>query len=515
MREQQCFELSLKSGHIRSLFFSLPSSPRLFDKADNEVTTFKDVKQVFSQTTIHQHIPIKFVQFLLEMQLKLAWQVFIQRDQGHCGSSSALDFRGITIWPDTLPAFVEECLVVVAGGSTLCQVSFSHVNSCNLLLNNMKLVKKICRTLTDRRRHVYVTKAESYLKPLTLLFTRHVGVVDVEKISPLMESALPCSLAGVQKQLGSDGAHPIFIQVAESVYRLTLGSVAGGKSHAPLAPCIFTPPGRHPLACLVPQLLGVALEKAIKLTVSHCVRKCSDTCMHISDRDRPLSSRLINLCFLQAAGSHVTFTNPLVIIRIHLQVAGQVALGPGISALSVNRDLGYLGLCKGSKACFLWDIPFSAIYFPCYAHTKLSLDEEDGRIGPAKMLFAGALAGIPETSLVTPADVIKTRLQVVAHAGLTTYSRRSSEERALVFRSTPLFGVTPVMYGLLKPAGSEPTPKSRISLPAPNPNRIGGFRLAMAMFTGIVLLWKKMYLFLPLQYTSLNRVRTSNSNFRL
>ena len=32
---------------------------------------------------------------------------------------------------------------------------------------------------------------------------------------------------------------------------------------------------------LVPQLLGVAPEKAIKLTVSHCVRKHTDTCMNI------------------------------------------------------------------------------------------------------------------------------------------------------------------------------------------------------------------------------------------
>jgi hypothetical protein len=32
----------------------------------------------------------------------------------------------------------------------------------------------------------------------------------------------------------------------------------------------------------------------------------------------------------------------------------------------------------GARACFLRDIPFSAIYFPVYAHTKAAFADEDG-----------------------------------------------------------------------------------------------------------------------------------------
>lgn len=67
---------------------------------------------------------------------------------------------------------------------------------------------------------------------------------------------------------------------------------------------------------------------------------------------------------------------------------------------------------QGAKACFLRDIPFSAIYFPTYAHMKVKLADENGYNTPLSLLFAGAIAGVPAASLVTPADVIKTRLQV-------------------------------------------------------------------------------------------------------
>ncbi|XP_010070845.1 PREDICTED: calcium-binding mitochondrial carrier protein Aralar2-like, partial [Pterocles gutturalis] len=266
---------------------------------------------------------------------------------------------------------------------------------------------------------------------------------------------------------------------------------------------------------LLPQLLGVAPEKAIKLTVNDFVR---DKFMS-KDGSVPLAAEILaGGC---AGGSQVIFTNPLEIVKIRLQVAGEITTGPRVSALTVLRDLGFFGLYKGAKACFLRDIPFSAIYFPCYAHLKSSFANEDGRVSPGNLLLAGSIAGMPAASLVTPADVIKTRLQVAARAGQTTYSGvvdcfvkivREEGPKALwkgagarVFRSSPQFGVTLVTYELLqrwfyvdfggvKPAGSEPVPKSRITLPAPNPDHVGGYKLAVATFAGIE---NKFGLYLP------------------
>lgn len=138
-----------------------------------------------------------------------------------------------------------------------------------------------------------------------------------------------------------------------------------------------------------------------------------------------------------AGASQVVFTNPLEIVKIRLQVAGEVVGGSKVRAWHVVKDLGLFGLYKGARACLLRDVPFSAIYFPVYAHTKAMFADEDGYNHPLTLLAAGAISGIPAASLVTPADVIKTRLQVVARSGQTTYTGVFDAARKIMIEEGP------------------------------------------------------------------------------
>ncbi|KAG6357102.1 hypothetical protein INS49_014979 [Diaporthe citri] len=191
---------------------------------------------------------------------------------------------------------------------------------------------------------------------------------------------------------------------------------------------------------VLPQLVGVAPEKAIKLTVNDLV-----------------------------------FTNPLEIVKIRLQVQGEAVksgaeTAPKRSAMWIVRNLGLAGLYKGASACLLRDVPFSAIYFPTYSHLKKDLFGESPtkKLGIVQLLTAGAIAGMPAAYLTTPADVIKTRLQVEARKGDTTYNGLTHAAKTImkeegfkaffkggparILRSSPQFGFTLAAYEVLQRA---------------------------------------------------------------
>nr|XP_020452192.1 calcium-binding mitochondrial carrier protein Aralar1-like isoform X2 [Monopterus albus] len=554
---------------------------QLFDKTGTGNISFENVRDIFSQTSVHHHIPFswdcdfirlhfghernkhlsyaEFTQFLQELQLEHARQAFAQKDKNKSGTITALDFSDImaTIRHHMLTPFVEENLVSAAGSSTSHMVSFSYFNAFNALLNNMELIRKIYSTLTGTHRDTLVTKEEfvhaairfGQITPMEIdilyqlsglhSHSGRLNLADIERIAPLEEGAMPYHLAETQRQYTHEMSRPVWLQAAESAYRFTLGSIAGAAGATAVYPIDLVKTRmqnqrstgsfvgelmyKNSFDCakkvlryegffgfyrgLLPQLIGVAPEKAIKLTVNDFVRDKFTT----QDDTIPLPAEILaGGC---AGASQVIFTNPLEIVKIRLQVAGEITTAPRVSALSVVRDLGFFGLYKGAKACFLRDIPFSAIYFPVYAHTKAKLADEEGRLGALQLLTAGAIAGVPAASLVTPADVIKTRLQVAARAGQTTYSgvidcfKKILKEEgfrafwkgagARVCRSSPQFAVTLVTYELLqrwfyidfgghRPAGSEPTPKPTIKdLPCVTADHVGGYRLAAATFAGV------------------------------
>lgn len=503
----------------------------------------------------------ELTEILHDFHENYAIHAFKHYDRSAEGFISAVDFHQImtSIRPHLLSDFVRDNLIIAASSTKKSKkVSFSYFMAFNYLLNNMELIKKIYLNITNQTiLNTSVTKEEflnqaqifSNMTPMEIdiLFhlaslRRHDGRLtydDLTVIAPERVILQSFSLTNI-KAVDDPSQRGPMIQVLESMYRFVLGSVGGAIGAATVYPIDLVKTRmqnqrstgymeelmyKNSWDCfkkvlkfegikglyrgLVPQLVGVAPEKAIKLTMNDFVRdKFLSNGGHI-----PLWGEM--LAGGTAGASQVMFTNPLEIVKIRLQVAGEVASGPQVGAVHVIKDLGFKGLYKGTRACLLRDVPFSAIYFPAYAHFKQSFADKNGHNSPLTLLVAAAMAGAPAACLTTPADVIKTRLQVAARAGQTTYTGLTDcavkimrEEGVMAFwkgagarmmRSSPQFGVTLMTYELLQRlfkvdfGGVRPTGEN-YEVPATpqfvygrsdNPDHVGGFALAKATFLGM------------------------------
>ncbi|CAI4226539.1 unnamed protein product [Auanema sp. JU1783] len=510
-----------------------------------------------------------FTQLLHDFYEEQGIQAFRRHDKNSDGTISSVDFQHImsTVKGHLLTDFVRNNLIAVSGGGASGhKVTFAYYAAFNSLLAKMELIKRVYISQSRGNLGLEMTKEEflaatqsyAHITPyeVEILFhlselshpgKRTLSIKDIEAIDPerLKRVGHVDRLINV-KAVASKEDRGVGTAFMESGYRFLLGSFAGACGATAVYPIDLVKTRmqnqrsgsfvgevmyKNSLDCfkkvvkfegllglyrgLVPQIVGVAPEKAIKLTVNDLVRDKLST-----DGKIPFYCEIIaGAC---GGASQVVFTNPLEIVKIRLQVAGEIQSSQKVGVFTVLKELGFVGLYKGARACFLRDVPFSAIYFPAYANAKLASADEDGINSPASLFASAFIAGVPAAGLVTPADVIKTRLQVAARAGQTTYSgvidcaRKIMAEEgprafwkgsvARVCRSSPQFAVTLLTYEFLqrvfyvdfggtRPTGSESAQMKSISDDSSmNPDHIGGYRLASATFSGIE---HKFGLFLP------------------
>ncbi|KAI1138889.1 mitochondrial carrier [Hypoxylon sp. FL0543] len=465
----------------------------------------------------------EFSQMLRGLQGERIRQAFQLFDKDRDGYIEPEEFARIILETarHKLSDHLLENLTTLCNISTSSRISYANVRAFQNMITEMDLVELIIRQACKKSRDGKITRAEFLNEAAKVtrfsLFTPMEADI-LFHFASLDEPSGRLSLGDFAKVLDASWRHRgmseesqrqqtlqkaktttqgVILQVAESAYSFLLGSMAGAFGAFMVYPIDLVKtrmqnqrgadPGqrlyKNSVDCfkkvianegfrglysgVLPQLVGVAPEKAIKLTVNDLVRG-----FFTDPKTGNIKWEYEVLAGGSAGACQVVFTNPLEIVKIRLQVQGEVAKATEgaqkRSAMWIVKNLGLAGLYKGASACLLRDVPFSAIYFPTYNHLKRDLFGESPtkKLGILQLLTAGAIAGMPAAYLTTPCDVIKTRLQVEARKGDTSYTglRHAAttimkEEGfraffkggpARILRSSPQFGFTLAAYEVLQ-----------------------------------------------------------------
>ncbi|KAH8599900.1 calcium-binding mitochondrial carrier protein-like protein Aralar1 [Bisporella sp. PMI_857] len=460
----------------------------------------------------------QFSQMLRGLQGERIRQAFHHFDKDGDGYIEPEDFQRIILATagHKLSDYLLDNLTTLCNISAGSKISYANVRAFQNMIREMDLVELIIRSATAQSEDGKITRTEflnmaaritrfSLFTPMEadILFhfasldepSGRLGLSDFAKVlDPSWRSPIynAYELQAKPKTATQNFLH----SVLESAHHFALGSLAGAfgafmvypidlvktrmqnqrtsrvgemlyKNSLDCAKKVIKNEGVKGLySGVLPQLVGVAPEKAIKLTVNDLVRG------YFSGSDGQIKIRHEILAGGSAGACQVIFTNPLEIVKIRLQVQGEIAKThsdvPRRSAMWIVRNLGLVGLYKGASACLLRDVPFSAIYFPTYNHLKRDYFGETPTksLGILQLLTAGAIAGMPAAYLTTPCDVIKTRLQVEARKGESSYTSlrhcattvfREEGFKAFfkggparIMRSSPQFGFTLAGYEVLQ-----------------------------------------------------------------
>ncbi|KAH7266947.1 mitochondrial carrier domain-containing protein [Fusarium redolens] len=467
----------------------------------------------------HRH-PLDYPQFcqmLRGLQGERIRQAFHQLDKDGDGFISGEEFERIIVETarHKLSEHILDNLHTLVNLSIGSKISYANVRAFQNVIGGMDLVELILRRAIGQSKDGKITRPEflneaakltrfSLFTPMEadILFhfagldepSGRLGLSDFTKVlDPSWRNPIYDAIEATKAKVAGGG---ILMGVLTSGYNFALGSVAGAFGAFMVYPIDLVKtrlqnqrgaqPGqrlyKNSIDCfqkvirnegfrglysgVLPQLVGVAPEKAIKLTVNDLARK------YFTDKNGNITVLSEMISGGSAGACQVVFTNPLEIVKIRLQVQGEVAKTvegtPKRSAMWIVRNLGLVGLYKGASACLLRDVPFSAIYFPTYSHLKKDFFGESptNKLGVLQLLTAGAIAGMPAAYLTTPCDVIKTRLQVEARKGEATYNGLRHAARTIwkeegftaffkggparIFRSSPQFGFTLAAYEVLQ-----------------------------------------------------------------
>ncbi|XP_031574547.1 calcium-binding mitochondrial carrier protein Aralar1-like [Actinia tenebrosa] len=393
-----------------------------------------------------------------------------------------------------LTPYVRAYLLTVAGGEARHRVSYGYYRAFNSMLDNILILHDVSNKVAKGKRYKEIKKEDflhEVLKthpevtPLQVDILYHlcdvdrrgrITISDIHHILPKHDVFKVFSTERHDEEMlmEPDEKQVSFIwSVLHNVYRFGLGSIAGATGATAVYPIDLVKTRmqnqravldaeklyKNSFDCLIkvirnegirglyrgllPQLVGVSPEKAIKLTTNDMVRG------FFSDNDGFISLPYEIIAGGCGGAAQVLFTNPLEIVKIRLQVAGEQP-GKKVTALACVKELGVTGLYKGARACFLRDIPFSGIYFSAYAHLKLNLADENGHNGAAS-LFAAAMMAAINHPLNHPPFILSITLSPV--------SRSTTSSRSDLIPTNP-----------------------DLSL---NPDHIGGMRVAVATYAGI------------------------------
>ncbi|KAH7054000.1 mitochondrial carrier domain-containing protein [Linnemannia elongata] len=467
------------------------------------------------KTAAHEMPYKEFTQLLKGLQAERLRQAFKYYDTQTSGYITPDEFKKIMIdiAGHKLSDHVLENLPTLSNVYAGNKISFANVMAFYNVIREMDMVERVVRSAVTTSKDGTITKADflltaaketrfSLFTPMEADIIFHFaglenasGKLTLRDFFRLLESkwehAVP--VAAAQPEIKHGAMHDFL----KGSYGFLLGSISGAVGATVVYPIDLVKTRmqnqrskvvgellyKNSIDCfkkviknegalglyrgLGPQLVGVAPEKAIKLTMNDLVRR------NLTDKNGNITFTAELIAGGVAGGSQVVFTNPLEIVKIRLQVAGEAAKSldaPRPGAVAIVRNLGIIGLYKGASACLLRDIPFSAIYFPVYAHLKKDVFKEgpDHRLAISELLIAGAVAGMPAAYFTTPADVIKTRLQVEAKKGQSSYNGIRDAARkiyaeegfraffkggpARIFRSSPQFGTTLMVYEVLQRA---------------------------------------------------------------